>query len=332
MRTTPSFRCARGLLAALLTLVFLAACGGGGGGSDGGGQEPPDPPSPSDAQYQRTVTVDGREHSYFLYVPSALVDDTDLPLVLSLPGGGDTAVTHEQFIQLRAKAASAGFAVLTPNGFQTTWNAGSCCVPSTTFAIDHVAVIEAMLDDAGSLIDVDPTRVFALGHSNGGMMTYRLACELSDRIAAIASNAAVMMDRNLDTGVQAYTCDPGRPVPVLAIFGLADRCTPYEGGVSAGAAGGTRPPASETIAFWRQNNGCSVLTPTRQTTGAATCTNYGLLCRQGADVQVCTIEGAGHIWPGRNLNPAGATCGGTASTDLNANDHIWAFFAAHPMR
>lgn len=318
---------ARGLLAAaFVSLALLAGCKNG---SDAGSGTGPIPVI-GGVEYVRKVTVGGREHSYLMYVPATRVGDSNVPLVVSLHGGGSNAVEQEAFTRLRVKAVSADFAVLTPNGYQTAWNAGSCCAPATTVGIDHVAVIRAMLDDASELIDVDPDRVFALGHSNGGMMAWRLACELSDRVAAIASTAAVMMDRNLDTGTQVFTCAPGRPVPVLGIFGLADRCTPYEGGPSAGVAGGTRAPASDTIEFWRENNGCSALLPTRYTSGAASCTTYNF-CQGGANVQLCTIEGAGHVWPGTGANPAGDACGGSGTTDLDANDRIWDFFRTHPM-
>jgi polyhydroxybutyrate depolymerase len=320
-----AFSSLRNAAAAILFLVTLSGCGG----SDQGRGTGPVPVI-GGTEYHRIVTVDGRDHDYYLYVPATRLGDDDVPLVLSLHGGGSNAVEQELLTRLRVKAVQADFAVLTPNGYYHGWNAGSCCVTG----VDHVKVINAMLDDASALnqFSVDQRRIFALGHSNGGMMTYRLACELSDRIAAIASNAAVMMDHVASTPpVQVFNCQPGRPVPVLAIFGTADRCTPYEGGASAGVDVGPRPAASETIDFWRSNNGCSNLLPTRETMGAATCTNYGL-CLSGADVQLCTIEGGGHVWPGTGANPGGEACGGSGTTDLQANDRIWDFFKAHPLR
>jgi len=319
-------------------VLLIAACGGGGGGGDSvpdPGPEPIPDPVTGDIDVRRVVRIGERDHSYRLYVPGAAIDAGAVPLVLSLHGGGMTADEHDDFTGLRAKAAVEGFALLSPNGTSLSWNAGSCCAPSTTLRIDHVAVIDAMLDDAETVFTVDADRVFATGHSNGGMMVYRLACELSDRIAAIASNAAVMMDRNLDANppAEVYACQPTRPVPVLQIHGLADRCAPFEGGVSAGRAGGTRAPASDGIDFWAQNNRCALapLLPT-YSAGTARCETHSL-CQDGANVELCTIEGGGHVWPGNGIVPAaGDVCGGTNNDDLVANDRIWNFFSRNPRR
>lgn len=347
-------------VAPLLLGLCLAACGGGEGGDDGpqptatptasATPVPTTAPTPlptavptptatpvvgSDLSTVRSVTLGQLEHRYRLYVPARLVSAADVPLVISLHGGGTDAANHDVFTRLRLTAAAEGFALMTPDGYGQTWNAGTCCAPSSAFRIDHVGAIDAMLDDVATVIAVDDDRVFATGHSNGGMLAYRLACELSERIAAIAPNAAVMMDTDLDTTppTEVYACQPTRPVPVLHIHGLADRCTPFEGGVSAGVAGGTRKSAAETIDFWVSNNRCT-LAPllASYSNGAARCEQYSL-CQAGANVELCTIEGAGHIWPGNGFSPAaGDACGGTGSDDLDANSYIWEFFRTHPRR
>ena len=318
---------------ALCITLLLVACGGGGGGGNGQSPSPDPDPTTGDVSLQRSVQVGGRAHSYLLYVPGSAIDAGSVPLVLSLHGGGTDAPNHDRFTRLRTTAAARGFALLTPNGSFQSWNAGTCCAPSTTLGIDHVAVISAMLDDAEALFPVDENRVFATGHSNGGMMVYRLACELSERIAAIAPNAAVMMNRDLDASppAEVFACQPTRPVPVLHIHGLADRCAPYEGGVSAGSAGGTRAPASDSIGFWSDNNRCALapLLPV-YVNGDARCEVHSL-CQDNATVRLCTIEGAGHIWPGNGDSPAANdVCGGTGSDDLDANEAIWTFFSNHP--
>lgn len=327
-------------------LFFVSACGGGGSGGNPSPTATPTPTttvrptptptaSPTDLSVVRSVFINDIEHRYRLYVPGGLVGNTNVPLVIALHGGGMTAEYFDQFTRLRTTAAARGFALMTPTGGLQSWNAGSCCAPSSAFGVNHVRIISAMLDDAGTLFSIDEDRVFAAGHSNGGMMAYRLACELSDRIAAIASNAAVMMDRNLDTTppTEVFACQPVRPVPVLHIHGLGDLCAPFEGGMSTGAAGGMRAPASESIDFWVANNRCS-LDPlvASYRNGNARCERYNL-CQAGANVELCTIERAGHIWPGNGISPAvGDVCGGTGSNDLNANDYIWTFFSRHPRR
>lgn len=314
---------------ALLLALIVAGCGGGG-------DTVPDAvgtPVAGGIEFRRVLLSGTVDHSYYLFVPQALIGADDIPVVVSLHGGGSNAREHDLFTRLRVKAASAGFALLTPDGYRTTWNAGSCCAPAATAGIDHSAIIRAMLDDAGTLISVDPQRVFATGHSNGGMMAYRLACDLSDRIAAIAPNAAVMMDRDLDTDppTQVFTCQPTRPVPILHLHGLADTCVPYAGGVSTGPEGGLRPPASDSIDFWVDNNRCTLppLLPTNVNGDARCNTHSG--CQDQAIVKVCTVDGAGHVWPGTGANPSGDTCGGSGTTDLDANDVMWDFFVNHPM-
>jgi polyhydroxybutyrate depolymerase len=355
----PAIRSRRAAVA--LMILALGGCGGGGGGGDPGPTATPTasstpgptasptptptanptaaptatPPPGADLNVVRSVTVGELEHNYRLYVPGRLTGAANVPLVVSLHGGGTDAANHDIFTRLRITAAIEGFALMTPNGYGQTWNAGSCCRPSSFFNVDHVGAIDAMLDDVATVINVDTNRVFATGHSNGGMLAYRLACELSDRIAAIASNAAVMMDTNLDTQppTEVYACQPTRPVPVLHIHGLADRCAPFEGGVSAGVAGGTRESAAETIDFWVANNRCTLapLLPS-YSNGAARCEQHSL-CQQGANVELCTIDGAGHVWPGNGFAPAeGDVCGGTGSDDLDANTYIWDFFRTHPRR
>lgn len=315
---------------AAVLVLSLAGCGSGGTpGIDNG----PPVPVTGGVEFQREVRADGGDHSYLLFVPATLVGQSDLPLVVSLHGGGSNAREQDLFTRMRFKAVEAGFVLLTPNGYRGTWNAGSCCAPAMTAGIDHTAVIDAMLDDAERLLSIDDARVFALGHSNGGMMAYRLACELSDRIAAIAAVSATMMDRDLNTSppTQVFSCQPTRPVPVLHLHGLADTCVPFEGGQSTGPAGGERPPVSDSIDFWVANNRCA-LAPVLPThvNGGARCDTH-TVCQDQAVVELCTVEGAGHVWPGTGANPSEATCGGSGTTDLNANDVIWTFFEDHPL-
>lgn len=300
----------------------------------GGCNNGSDVPSSPAKDYTRSVTVNGVAYQYNLHVPVNLVS-SPAPLVLSLHAGGTSGLVHDVLTQLPLKAEQAGFVLLTPAGSKDelfSWNAGSCCRPATTDNIDHVAVIRAMLDDATAVMAIDPKRVFATGYSNGGMMAYRLACELSDRIAAIAPVAAEMMDKDLTLGAErtVFACAPPRTVPVLHLHGLADTCAPYNGGPSTGAQ--TLPPRSavpDNIAFWREHNHCTVAgTPSTQ--GDTTCTTYSG-CDDGANVKLCTVTGGGHIWPGAPYADAiKQECGGAAAVNLNANDQLWSFFSTHP--
>ncbi len=311
-----------GIGAWLLGGWLLAGCSGGVPVPVVGGVE-----------YVGSVQVNGINHKYLLFAPNAQALDNNVPLVVSLHGGGGTAVGYDEFTQIRVNAVRHNYAVLTPAGFERTWNAGSCCAPATTAGIDHVRVIRAMVEDAEETIDVDRSRVYAEGHSNGGMMAYRLACEAADMFAAIAPVSSFMMNRDLDATPEqmVYACSPSRAVPVLHIHGLADTCAPFDGGPTTGPAGGTRPPVSDSIDFWVANNRCLLppLLPTYTNGGARCVAHTG--CLGGAQVQLCTIEDAGHVWPGTGNNPTGSICGGKGVTSLNANERIWDFFASHSL-
>jgi polyhydroxybutyrate depolymerase len=173
--------------------------------------------------------------------------------------------------------------------------------------------IMALLDKAEADLCVDTHREFATGFSNGGFMSHRLACELSSRVAAIASVSGVI-------GID--TCTPSRPMPVLQIHGTSDNIVPYDGG----GIGTNYKSVATTIDGWTQRNGCGASTQTAFDMGDATCAVHQG-CMAGADVELCTIDGGGHQWPG---GESSGIFNGKVSTDLDATDTIWAFFVAHP--
>ena len=327
---TPARHAGRALLAALVLL--LGACGGTGGGDSGSAQD-----------LVRSVSVDGRSHSYRLHIPAEL-SAVPAPMLVSLHGGASNAVLNDVVTQLSTKADSASFVLLAANGYTDnansvlyTWNAGACCDPAAADHIDQVKVLRAMLDDAATVVAINPKRVFAAGYSNGGMMAYRLACELSDRIAAIGVVAGEMMDKDLTLGLErtVFECNPPRAVPIFHMHGLSDNCALFEGGVGNGAQ--PRPPRSavpDNIAFWSEHNGCTTGPTQTYTQGDARCETHSG-CNSGADVVLCTVDSGGHIWPG---SPASSypselqdACGGTTTQNLRANDQLWEFFKAHPM-
>ena len=276
------------------------------------------------------VAFGGLTHEYHLYIPSSYRAGRPTPLVILLHGGGGDADGIEETTNLRATAERHGFLLLRPEGFDLrgrdlrTFNAGNCCGPAAARNVDHVGAIAAILDAVERDYSVDRRRVYATGHSNGGMMAYRLAVELSDRIAAIAPNASYLV---LD-----HPRKPSRPVPVFHMHGLADRCAPFEGGRSAGFDPSIRPPVRASIDFFVQANGCSTAPRVTYDHGDAHCVTYGG-CRAKADVVLCTIAGGGHAWPGgaRYALRTQHNCGGSMTRDLDANEAMWAFFVAHPM-
>ncbi|MGC4121109.1 MAG: hypothetical protein QM765_42335 [Myxococcales bacterium] len=169
---------------------------------------------------------------------------------------------------------------------------------------------------------MDERRVFATGMSNGAILSHRLACELSSRIAAIAPVAGT---------IGVATCTPGRAVPVMEIHGTDDGHVPWTGGTGCGPAGVAFNSVPDTIEGWRTRNGCSATTTTYLQQGDGTCTAYEGCT--GATV-LCSIEGGGHSWPGGVPKTGVVDCpaDGIQSTTFFASEAAWQFFRSNPMR
>ena len=169
----------------------------------------------------RNLKVDGRDRSYLVHVPAKYDGKTPSPVVFALHGAAMNGPMMAAFCGLNKKADEAGFIAVYPSGtgmgIFLTWNAGGIIGKDRA---DDVAFIRALLDDLGSVVKVDPKRVYATGMSNGGMMCYLLAAELSDRIAAVAPVAGTMAIEK---------ANPKRPVPVIHFHGTADTFVPFNG-------------------------------------------------------------------------------------------------------
>ena len=182
-----------------------------------------------------------------------------------------------------------------------------------------VQFISDLIDTLESSYNIDPARIYANGLSNGGGMSYLLACKLADRIAAIGSVAG------------AYTyptdlCSPSRPVPLIAFHGTSDPIVPYLGGPSASFEI-PFPVVSDWVESWSERNSCAASTPIPQE-GEISGIKYSQ-CSQNADVDFYTIDGGGHAWPGGDPIPAWIV--GYTSQQINATRVMWEFFKAHPL-
>lgn len=302
--------------------------------------------------YDFTLEHDGLKRVYIVHVPEEYDNNSKTPLVIAFHGGGGNAISSPEYFGLNLKSDKEGFIVVYPEGtgkqilWKTfaVWNAGRCCGSAMRDNVDDVGFIDAMIDKLKAEFNIDEKRVFATGMSNGAQMVYRLACELPDKIAAIAP---VGSHGTFDN------CRPARPVPVLHIQGKVDPCSLYDGGVCGRCVAGfwrkigipVQEDTRECISIpgyidgWRTRNGCSEkMNVTFQNKGAI-CVTYED-CQQNADVTLCTVDGLGHNWPGQktygieacNTNPDGKICNawkdsvGPLSQDLSANDIIWEYF------
>ena len=263
--------------------------------------------SPSPGQPQTvTLCVGGLLRTYYVLFPPNRTGP--LPLVLALHGYTQSVGLLEYQTGLDDEAASGGFVLAYPAGVGRSWNSGSCCADAQRRNVDDVAFIKQVIDQLVSAGRVDPKRVFATGISNGGMMDYRLACELSDRISAIASVSGALM---------VNKCSPARTVSVLEMHGTDDSVVPIGGGALAGV--GTFPPTMSTIERWVGIDGCAADPITSDTD--ITTTQRWTGCRDGSRVVLIVVKGGGHTFWLDGI-PA----------HLNVNQHIWDFFESAPIR
>ncbi len=288
-------------------------------------------------EFDRAVTVGGIVHEYHVTVPTSYDGTRPVPLLFFFHGGGGNAEEGERTVNLRATAESRGFILVRPEGYDRsglglrTWNAGACCSGAVRDGVDHVAAVRAILDRVESEWRIDADRVYATGHSNGGMLSYRLACEVSDRIAAVAPNAAALMDRDLDAAppLTLFPCAPARAVPIMHMHGEADTCVPMEGGRSTGLEQSLRPPVAYGIARFVAINQAATTPRVTYQQGDVTCRTYD--GADDADVVLCTAKDGGHAWPGADYSAwTRSMCGGRAIEGMDANEAIWDFFLAHP--
>jgi polyhydroxybutyrate depolymerase len=262
-----------------------------------------------------TISVGGVTRTYIVYRPALLA--ARAPLVVMLHGGFGSASQAEKSYHWDAEADAGHFLVAYPDGLDHAWNAGGgCCgTPGRTNA-DDVGFITAMVAAISRSLPVDASRVYAAGISNGGIMAYTLACRTSI-FAAIGP----------DSATELGGCPSPAPVSVIAIHGTADKNIPYNGGPGDGPAAIDGPSVPAVNAAWRSADQCAP--PVTSTAGTVTYSVAG--CPAGRSVELVTIAGAGHQWPGAVAKPVLQRLMGLdpPSTALNATAVIWRFFAAH---
>jgi polyhydroxybutyrate depolymerase len=265
----------------------------------------------------------GRDRTFRVRLPPGYDGTSPLPLVLMFHGGGGSGrQLEERSSRMNPVADRERFVVVYPDGSGAvrTWNAGGCCPPATSPpAVDDVGFVRALLDHLEAETCIDRRRVFASGMSNGALFSHRLACELADRIAAVAPVAGPEM---------SPTCAPGRPVPVMHIHGSDDGHAPWDGGVGCSLSGVSFRSVPETMERWRTRNGCGVAAARVLAEGDGVCDGY-TGCAAGGETVLCRVEGGGHSWPGGEPPREIVDCpsDGRHSTTFHASEQIWRFFS-----
>lgn len=278
----------------------------------------------SDNRISGSIQVDGRLRTYTLILPDNYSTGRDFPLVIAMHGGGGDADQFESTSKLSEKARSSGFMVVYPEGVRSngllglrTWNAGGCCEYARDNNIDDVKLLSLLTDHLVASYKINPKKIYATGHSNGGMMSYRLACELSDKIAAIAVSGCTM--------VVTRDCQPSRPVPVMHLHSVLDSRVPYLGGI--GISNVYYPPVDSGLMVWSGINGCLKAAEVLIDNSDYKLTQWSE-CQGQVTIQYYLTRDGGHGWPG---GLPGGPFGDTPSKVINANDLLWDFFRKYQL-
>lgn len=293
-------------------VVVLAGCLG-----DGHALGTPGAQAIPEGQSTQSISSGGAKRTFHLYRPRGLGEA--VPVVVMLHGGFGNGAQAERSYHWDAEADNGHFLVAYPDGLNRAWNAGTCCGEPGHLDIDDVGFITGMVGAIEQEIPVDRARIYVTGMSNGAMMALRLGCQ-SDTFAAIAPVAGTLLT----------DCAAARPASVLQIHGTADDRVPYNGGPGKAFAinGSPRvdgPPVESVNATWRAIDGCGE--PTSTTAGDVTTQTAG--CADGRTVELISVAGAGHQWPGGEPSPLAEKVAGipAPSTALDATATVWRFFS-----
>lgn len=262
-----------------------------------------------------SIIHDGIQRDYILYIPAIYDGGTEVPLVFNFHGFGSNANEQMLYGDFRAIADSEGFLLVHPEGTffngNQHWNVGGFTIGST---VDDVGFTEALIEELAGPYTINLDRVYATGMSNGGYMSFLLACQLSEKIAAVASVTGAMTPETFDA------CSPQHPTPILQIHGTNDEIVPYNG------ASWSRS-IEDVMTYWVNYNNCdeppsTTVFPDIDPTDGSTVEH---IVYQNGDNNVTTehmkVLGGQHTWPGSVFNFPGT------NQDINASMEIWAFFS-----
>jgi len=273
--------------------------------------------SPGDYEYE--LQSGGYTRSFRVHVPPGYSANTTAPVVMAFHGGWGTGKSIQRQSRMNAVSDAHGFIGVFPDGRHRAWNAGGCCEKSMRNNVDDVGFVRDLIDKLEHDYCVDSRRVYATGFSAGAMLSHRLACELSDRIAAIAPVSGVIM---------VTECKPQRPMPVMVFHGTDDPRSLWQGGLGdKDPSKGVRDSIPETMSKLTTRYNCSREAQNTFRKGSVSCDTYSGC--DGGDVSLCTIGGGGHQWPGGEgvwedrLGPV--------NRDISASEMMWEFFSKHPM-
>lgn len=271
----------------------------------------------------RTVQSGGITRYFRVHEPVGYTSAQPIPLVMAFHGGGGNARQFADHSELYQTADAEDFLLVFPEGsgnlggpplyLLETWNAGNCCGYAQQNGIDDVQFVRDMVASLAAEWNVDLDHVYATGHSNGGMMSYRLGMEAPDLVTAIAPNAAAL----------GVTGIPSLPVPIMVMHGKLDTNVPYRGGVGSGVSGTDYENQKASLRPFQIVNGASAM-QLAETRGQAQRFESVGTGGTGAPIHYWWLKDGGHSWPGHT---GGGLPGEPTNFDIDANDELWAFFS-----
>jgi len=257
----------------------------------------------------------GQKRFYFVYLPKNYSNSREFPLVIYLHSYGASAEGELNYTMLHQVADTNNFVMVFPSG-KYNWNSGIGDLDDYAPPdLDDVGFIKELIELLSNTYSLDLDRVYATGYSNGGFMSYKLACELSDQIAAIAPVGGGLAVSTFES------CDPKRPIPIMHIHGTGDAYIPIEGlpGMLS---------IEETMNYWIEFNECNemameLIEDSELTDNSTVEMNAYTECNGGSEIIFYKVIDGGHTWPGAGY--AGYPAGNT-NQDINASLEIWNFF------
>jgi len=277
-------------------------------------------------QKKEHITIDGLSREFITYLPAGINPNDKLPVIISLHGRLGTAERQMKFANFKPIGDRDKVIIVCPQGVDRSWNDGRG-TPAHDKNINDVKFIDQLITYIINTYHADANRIYVTGMSNGGFMSSRLACELNNRIAAIAVVAASM---DKDAGYQ-----PVKPIPVMYIQGSEDPLVPFAGGEMQKGAGGSIYSHEEILKKWAAVDGCDnkpVITnlPVKIDDGTSVIKEE-YRNPDGLKVVGYTIAGGGHTWPGGSQYMPKFVIG-SVTKNLNACEVIWEFFKGNRLK
>jgi len=276
--------------------------------------------------YRFAIQHGGLTRTYRVHVPVRYAQSEPAPLLVALHGGGIDAVGDDGFDGLTRASELEGFIAVLPDAYvapgkgkKPSWNAGNCCGDARDKKVNDIGFIEQVVSNVFRQVSIERQRIYAAGISDGGMMAYKLACELPFVFRAVASVGG--------TDNTAY-CKPGKEVSVVHFHAKNDPHVPFSGGAAGESLDSGKATAltsaPETVRKWARVNGCDPAPRRILDQAGAYCEAY-TYCRRRTEVRLCVTDTGGHSWPGAKARGRGQA----PSQAIAGTEAMWGFFVSH---